>query len=151
VVLVGQDDAARLAAARAVCGVETLDLAGTDLPSALAWAGEAAPFDAVIEAAGVAVAVEAGLLRLRKGGRFVVAGIHARPALVDLTRLVRMEQTIHGAYRAPIADWSRVLAFVSRNEAMVRRMISHRLPLSDGLQGFALSYDRTASKVILLP
>jgi 2-desacetyl-2-hydroxyethyl bacteriochlorophyllide A dehydrogenase len=151
VVLVGQDDAPRLAAAGAVCGVATLDLAGTDLLSALTSAGQAAPFAAVIEAAGVAAAVETGLRQLRKGGRFVVAGIHARPAPVDLTRLVRREQSIHGAYRAPIADWSRVLAFVSRNEAMVRRMISHRLPLSEGLQGFALSHDRTASKVILLP
>ncbi|MFC7738676.1 zinc-binding dehydrogenase [Roseomonas sp. GCM10028921] len=151
VVLVGQDDAPRLAAARAVCGVATLDLAGTDLPSALASAGQTAPFDVVIEAAGVAAAVETGIRQMRKGGRFVVAGIHARPAPLDLTRLVRMEQSIHGAYRAPIADWSRVLAFVSRNEAMVRRMISHRLPLSEALQGFALSHERTASKVVLLP
>lgn len=151
VVLAGVNDAPRLATARAACGAATIDLAGTDLPTALDAAGQGAPFDAVIEAAGVAAAVEGGLSRLRKGGIFVVAGIHARPAPVDLTRLVRMEQTIHGAYRAPIADWSRVLAFMLRHEASVRAMVTHRLPLAEALRGFALSHDRSASKVILRP
>lgn len=151
VVLAGQDDGPRLATARDVCGATTLDLAGTDLASALARLSQSAPFDAVIEAAGVAAAVEGGLRQLRRGGAFVVAGIHARPAPLDLTRIVRMEQTLFGAYRAPIADWSRVLAFVMRNQDKVRRMITHRLPLADALRGFALSHDRAASKVILLP
>jgi 2-desacetyl-2-hydroxyethyl bacteriochlorophyllide A dehydrogenase len=151
VVLAGVGDASRLATARAACDVTTIDLAGSDLPSALVGGGQGAPFDAVIEAAGVAAAVGDGLRQLRKGGIFVVAGIHARPAMVDLTQLVRMEQTIHGAYRAPIADWSRVLAFMLRNEEMVRTMVTHRLPLSEALQGFSLLHSRAASKVILRP
>ncbi|MCQ4160338.1 alcohol dehydrogenase catalytic domain-containing protein [Roseomonas sp. GC11] len=151
VVLAGVGDAARLATARAVCGATAIDLAGTDLPAALAAAGQSAPFDAVIEAAGATPAIEAGLLRLRKGGRLVVAGIHARPAPIDLTRLVRMEQSIHGAYRAPIADWSRVLAFMLRNTEKVRAMVTHRLPLAEAMRGFALSQSREAAKVILRP
>ncbi len=151
VVLAGHGDAARLTLAREAFGIAVLDLAGTDLASGLAAMGQAAPFDAVIEAAGVAAAIEDGLRQLRKGGVFVVAGIHARPAPIDLTRLVRMEQTIHGAYRAPIADWSRVLAFMVRNQEMVRRLITHRLPLVDAMEGFALSHRRQACKVILLP
>lgn len=151
VVLVGVNDGPRLATAEAIGGLITLDIAGRDLPTALAGIGQSAPFDAVIEAAGVAAAVETGLRQLRKGGRFVVAGIHARTAPVDLTSLVRMEQTIHGAYRAPIADWPRVLAFMQRNRERVRGMITHRLPLPGALEGFALSEKRQASKVILLP
>jgi threonine 3-dehydrogenase len=101
--------------------------------------------------AGVSSAVQDGLLQLRKGGAFVVAGIHARPAPIDLTRLVRMEQTMFGAYRAPIADWSRVLAFMARNAETVRGIITHRLALEDALLGFELSHKREAGKVILLP
>lgn len=151
VVLAGVGDAARLSTARAVFDGTTIDLEGTDLPGALAAAGQAAPFDAVIEAAGAAAAIQGSLLQLRKGGALVVAGIHARPASIDLTRLVRMEQTIHGAYRAPVADWPRVLAFVQRNQDKVRAMVTHRLSLSDAMEGFALSRSRAASKVILLP
>jgi 2-desacetyl-2-hydroxyethyl bacteriochlorophyllide A dehydrogenase len=151
VVLAGVQDAPRLATARAVCGATTIDLAGTDLPGALAAVKQDRPFDVVIEAAGAASAFEGGLRRLRKGGRLVVAGIHARPAPIDLTQLVRMEQTIHGAYRAPIADWSRVLAFMQRNQNPIRAMVTHRLPLADAMEGFALSRSRAASKVILYP
>lgn len=151
VVLVGHNDAARLAVARTLGPILALDLAGTDLPAILAAHGQDQPFHAVIEAAGVASAVQDGLTRLRKGGAFIVAGIHARPAPIDLTRLVRMEQTIYGAYRAPIADWSRVLAFMVRNAETVRCMITHRLPLEDALGGFELSHRREAAKVILLP
>ncbi|MBE9607219.1 alcohol dehydrogenase catalytic domain-containing protein [Acetobacteraceae bacterium H6797] len=151
VVLAGVSDAPRLATAREVGGFHCIDLAGTSLPEALASIGQGQAFDAVIEAAGVAAAVETGLKQLRKGGRFVVAGIHARPAPIDLTSLVRMEQTIHGAYRAPISDWPRVIAFLTRNAEMMRRMITHRLPLAEAMEGFALSRRRQASKVILLP
>jgi 2-desacetyl-2-hydroxyethyl bacteriochlorophyllide A dehydrogenase len=151
VVLAGVQDAPRLATARAVCGATTIDLAGTDLPGALAAVKQDRPFDVVIEAAGAASAIEGGLRQLRKGGRLVVAGIHARPAPIDLTQLVRMEQTIHGAYRAPIADWSRVLAFMQRNQNSIRAMVTHRLLLADAMEGFALSRSRAASKVILYP
>ncbi|EFH11212.1 zinc-dependent alcohol dehydrogenase [Teichococcus cervicalis] len=152
VVLAGHGDAARLAVARALCpDVVALDLAGTDLPAALESAGQAAPFDAVIEAAGVTAAVEQGLARLRRGGVFVVAGIHARPAPIDLTRLVRLEQTMHGAYRAPIADWPRVLAFLARHGEVARRMITHRRPLAEAMSGFAVAQDRSAAKVMLFP
>jgi threonine 3-dehydrogenase len=151
VVLAGVNDAARLATARALCNATTIDLASIDLPGALAAARQAAPFDAVIEAAGAAAAAAGGLRQLRKGGTLVVAGIHARPASIDLTQLVRMEQTIHGAYRAPVADWSRVLAFMQRHQDGIRAMVTHRLPLSDAMEGFALSQSRAASKVILRP
>lgn len=151
VVLAGVQDGPRLAQARAIGGILTIDLAGTSLEAALEGIGQGAPFDAVIEAAGVAAAVQGGLARLRKGGRFVVAGIHARPAPIDLTSLVRQEQTIHGAYRAPIADWPRVLAFMQRHGERVRGLITHRLPLARALEGFALSEARQAGKVILLP
>lgn len=151
VVLAGVNDAARLATARAVCSATTIDLTGTDLAGALAGAGQEAPFDAVIEASGAAAAIQDGLQQLRKGGTLVVAGIHARPAPIDLRQLVRMEQTIHGAYRAPVADWSRVLAFIQRHQDAIRAMVTHRLPLSGAMEGFALSRSRAASKVILSP
>ncbi|WP_419898771.1 zinc-dependent alcohol dehydrogenase [Roseomonas sp. USHLN139] len=143
VTLAGVRDAPRLALARSLGGIATIDLAEGSL-------GEQG-FDVVIEAAGVAAAVTEGLARLRRGGRFVVAGIHARPAPLDLTRLVRMEQTLFGAYRAPIADWPRVLSLLSRHAETARKMITHRLPLERATEGFDLLRAREGSKVILRP
>ncbi|ONG58966.1 alcohol dehydrogenase [Pseudoroseomonas deserti] len=143
VTLAGVKDMPRLELARSLGGIATVDLAEDSL-------GEAS-FDVVIEAAGVAAAVTEGLARLRRGGRFVVAGIHARPAPIDLTRLVRLEQTLLGAYRAPIADWPRVLSLLSRHAEAARKMITHRLPLAEALQGFDLLRARQGCKVILLP
>lgn len=149
VVLAGVHDEARLTTARAVCDVTAIDLAGADLPNALAAAGQDKPFDAVIEAAGATAAIEGGLRQLRRGGTLVVAGIHARPAPIDLTQLVRMEQSIYGAYRAPVTDWSRVIAFMQRHQDRIQAMITHRLSLADAKEGFVLLRSRAASKVIL--
>jgi len=146
VVVIGRDDGPRLDALRAAGFEHLIDTAKTDMAGALA---DLAPFDAIIEAAGVPALVSATLPYLKKRGIFTVVGIHPRPAEIDLTSVVRMHQQIRGSYRAPAADWDGVIAFLDANQPLMRQLISHTLPLSDALTGFQAAQDRIASKVVL--
>lgn len=146
VVVVGRNDAPRLTALRAIGFENLIDTAETAMEDALS---ALAPFDAIIEAAGVPTLVSATLPYLKKRGIFTVVGIHARPAEIDLVRLVRMHQQIRGSYRAPAQDWDGVIAFLAENQEMMRQLISHNLPLQDALAGFEAAHERTASKVVL--
>ncbi|PZU19728.1 MAG: alcohol dehydrogenase [Shinella sp.] len=146
VVVAGRDDRPRLELLRDL-GFEFL-IDGIDTPIEQALA-EYPPFDAIIEAAGVPALVNATLPFLKKRGIFTVVGIHPRPAEVNLTQLVRMHQQIRGSYRASPADWDATIAFLNDNQDVMRKLISHRFPLYAALQGFEVSHQRLASKVVL--
>ncbi len=108
-------------------------------------------YDAVIEATGSPEAVSVALEWLKPGGTLVVAGIHPRPAAIDLTALVRSERRIVGSYRAPVAVWSEVLGTLTASPERFRALITHRLSLSTALDGFAAMRRREACKVMLIP
>ncbi len=151
VVIVGKDDAPRLQTLTKMNFADTVELGERTLKDALAPYLVRGRFDVVFEATGVPAVVQQALEVLRKRGILVIAGIHPRPVSVDLTRLVREHQQIRGTYRAPIATWSRVIDFLSRNRELVRHMISHKVPLSRALDGFELARNRSASKVLIVP
>jgi threonine 3-dehydrogenase len=143
--IAGRDDAARLACARALGFADTRDALADDEP--LAPAG----FDVIFEATGVPEVASAAQRLLAPGGVLVICGIHARPASFDLTAMVRLEQSVVGSYRAPVARWSEVVAAIAAAPERFRKLISHRLPLSEALDGFALMRSRAAIKVMLQP
>lgn len=143
--IAGRDDAARLACARALGFTDTVDALADDEP--LAPAG----FDVIFEATGVPEVASAAQRLLAPGGVLVICGIHARPASFDLTAMVRLEQSVVGSYRAPVARWGEVVAAIAAAPERFRKLISHRLPLSEALEGFALMRSRAAIKVMLQP
>ncbi|CAN7435503.1 alcohol dehydrogenase catalytic domain-containing protein [Bosea sp. LjRoot90] len=143
--IAGRDDAARLACARALGFADTRDALADSEP--LAPAG----FDVIFEATGVPEVASAAQCLLAPGGILVICGIHARPASFDLTAMVRLEQSVVGSYRAPVARWGEVVAAIAAAPERFRKLISHRLPLSEALDGFALMRSRAAIKVMLQP
>ncbi|MDP3408512.1 zinc-binding dehydrogenase [Bosea sp. (in: a-proteobacteria)] len=151
VVIAGRDDAARLATLRALGFPDTVDTAGRSLSGALAAAGLPSRFDVVIEAAGVPALVPEALELLALRGVLTICGIHARPAMIDLTKLVRRHQQIRGSYRAPLETWPRVIAFLAADPQRMRLLISEAVPLADAVAAFARAKSRTASKIMLLP
>jgi threonine dehydrogenase-like Zn-dependent dehydrogenase len=151
IVIAGRDDAARLATIRALGFPDTVDTAGTSLREALERAGLPVAYDAVIEAAGVPAVVPDALDLLALRGVLTICGIHSRPAEIDLTRLVRRHQQIRGSYRAPLATWPHVIAFLAEQQARVARMISEEVPLAEALGAFERAQARSASKIVLRP
>ena len=151
IVICGHNDAARLKTLNRLGFDNTIDTAGSTLVQALAPYLEHGGFDVVIEATGAPHVVQEALPCLRKRGIFVVAGIHPRPASIDLTLLVRNHQQLRGSYRAPLETWHRVLDFLATNQQRVRGLITHRFDLADAAHGFAAAHDKAASKVVVIP
>lgn len=150
VLLVGMDDAARLACARAMGIAATVDLADGPLAEAVARRFDA-PADRVIEAAGAPEAVADGLAVLRSSGVLVVAGIHARDLALPLTRFVRMKQQLRAAHDTTDAALHGALALLAAHGGALSRMITHRLPLDRAPEAFELARSRRAVKVLLSP
>ncbi|TKT75873.1 alcohol dehydrogenase catalytic domain-containing protein [Aquamicrobium sp. LC103] len=149
VVICGHNDEARLKTLNELGFANTVDTAGTTLSEALHPFLRRGKFDVVIEATGAPQVVPDALACLKKRGILVIAGIHPRPAEIDLTQLVRNHQQVRGSYRAPTDTWHRVLNYLAANQDRVRGLITHRVDLADVEQGFALALGKTASKVVV--
>jgi 2-desacetyl-2-hydroxyethyl bacteriochlorophyllide A dehydrogenase len=147
VTLVGQDDALRLGVLRQLGFPRLFDLSEGPLERVL----DRGKYDVVFEVTGVPAVVQQGLGLLKRGGVLVVAGIHPRPASIDLNILVREQQQLRGTQRGKRADWLRAFDFVVRQGARLAPMVTHRLPLERALEGFELARCKMASKVVLLP
>jgi threonine dehydrogenase-like Zn-dependent dehydrogenase len=151
VIVAGRADAPRFEVLRALGFADLVDVAEGPLQEqVLALTGGRA-VDVVLEATGVPQSLNEGLGVLKKGGVIVAAGIHAAPLTLALTDFVRMRHQLRASHGAERRTWDRVLAHLGRDPEGFRPMITHRMPLERGLEGFELARQRAASKVILTP
>ncbi|HSW03504.1 zinc-dependent alcohol dehydrogenase [Aquabacterium sp.] len=151
VVVSGRDDAARLDALRRMGFDALVDVADKSLAESTAPYTGGESFDVVFEATGVPETISEALPLLRRNGIVVITGIHARPLSLDLTALVRKQQQLRGSFRPPESDWPQALAMMGEIGDVLKPMVSHVLPLSQALDGFALAHGKQASKVLLRP
>jgi threonine 3-dehydrogenase len=151
VVVSGRDDAPRLETLRRMGFDAAVDVASQTLAQAVASHLGGESFDVVFEATGVPETITEALPLLRRNGVVVVTGIHARPLQLDLTSLVRRQQQLRGSFRPPESDWPAALALMAELGDAAAPMVSHVLPLSQALDGFALAHGKQASKVLLRP
>lgn len=147
VTIAGRDDGPRFAVLERL-GFDRLREVGDQGLAHLTAEGR---FDVVFEAVGLPTLVAAALPLLRREGVLVIAGIHARPAEIPLNTVVREQLQIRGTNRGKSADWRRTLDFVLRQGSALAPMVTHRLPLRRGLDGFAVTRRREATKVVLMP
>lgn len=109
------------------------------------------PVDVVLEATGHPPSITEALPVLKREGILVAAGIHAAPLTLPLTAFVRNRHQLRASHGSEHRTWERVIALLARDPEGYRPMITHRLPLDRGLEGFELSRQRAASKVMLTP
>lgn len=150
VLLAGFRDDARLALARDMGIPAVADLAQVALADAAQAQFGAAP-DAVLEATGRPASVADGLAILRPGGVLTVVGIHAEPLLLDLNQLVRGKKQLRGAHDSTRQAFAEAIARLAADPGLYGRMITHRLPLAQAEDGFALARQGAALKVMLFP
>jgi threonine dehydrogenase-like Zn-dependent dehydrogenase len=151
VVVSGHDDAARLDVLRRMGFDGVVDVAHQPLATAVAPHLQGGSFDIVFEATGVPETIVQATALLRRSGVVVVTGIHARPLQLDLTALVRQQHQLRGSFRPPESDWPQALELMRELGDVMAPMVSHVLPLSRALDGFALAHGKQASKVLLRP
>lgn len=149
VAIVGFDDGARLGVLNAMGFADTFDLA--DPASADALLRQFKGADVVLEATGHFSSIAQGTELLRNEGVLVLTGIHAQPTSVNLLEIVRRKLQLRGSHGARREDWVRVIETLAHRGDDFRPMITHRLPLSQALEGFELARRRSASKVLIFP
>lgn len=151
VVVAGHDDVPRLDILRKMGFTDLLDFAQGGMEACLAPYLATAKFDVVIEGTGAPSVIAPALQALKPHGVLVITGIHSSPVPIDLAALVRNHQEIRGSYRAPEKAWPEVVAFMQLHGATLQQMITHRVPLSQAQEGFALARNKQATKVMVLP
>jgi threonine dehydrogenase-like Zn-dependent dehydrogenase len=151
VLAVGRADAPRFDVLRSLGFSEIIDIADGPLHDQVMQATCGNPVDVVLEATGHPVAIADGMGVLRKGGVIVVVGIHAENLSFNVTDFVRNRQQLRASHGNSWATFSRVLSLMARAPETFRPMITHRMPLARGLEGFELARQRAASKVMLKP
>ena len=147
VLIAGKADGPRFDVVRALGFTDILDVAEAPLADLLGGT----KVDVVIEATGYPPSVTDGLGVLRKGGVLLVAGIHPGPLTLPLTDFVRNRHQLRATHGCDRPTWDKVLTLLGRDPEGFRPMITHRLPLDRGLEGFELARQRAASKVMLRP
>ncbi|NVK41359.1 MAG: alcohol dehydrogenase catalytic domain-containing protein [Oceanospirillaceae bacterium] len=151
VVVIGKGDAFRLTSLAEMGISQTLDLDDEDLFEGVARYGDGGKFDVVFEAAGSSHAVNSGLAILKNNGCIVVAGILSAPVEMDLTAVVRKQQKIKGSFRPAEKVWPEMIDFLAEHHEMLKPMVSHVVSIEEGLKGFDLAFDKSATKVMIKP
>lgn len=151
VLVVGRGDAPRFDVLRALGFDELIDIADAPLVEQVHKATGGKPVDVVLEATGHPASIQAGMAVLKKSGVIVAVGIHAEPVSFNLTDFVRMRHQLRASHGTAGPTFQRVLNMLARNPEGFRPMITHRLPLARGIDGFELARQRAASKVMLRP
>ncbi|WP_255569242.1 zinc-dependent alcohol dehydrogenase [Neoroseomonas alba] len=151
VIVAGRGDEPRYAVLRQLGFADIVDVADGPLGDQVLALTGGRPVDVVLEATGHPPSITDALPVLKREGVLVVAGIHAAPLSLPLTVFVRNRHQLRASHGSEPGTWERVIALLARDPEAYRPMITHRLPLSRGLEGFELARQRAASKVILTP
>lgn len=151
VIVVGRADRPRFDVLRQLGVGDLVDVAEGPLREQVLALTGGRPVDVALEATGIPASIHDGLSVLKKGGVIVAVGIHAAPVTIPLTDFVRMRHQLRASHGAARSTWDRVLALMGRDPEAFRPMITHRLPLARGIEGFELARQRAASKVMLTP
>jgi 2-desacetyl-2-hydroxyethyl bacteriochlorophyllide A dehydrogenase len=125
------------------------------------WTGEVASWplaavDLVVDFSGDPRLIEAGLERLRPGGRMVLVGISEHP-LSDLrltvSAVVRRGIQIVGSYGAHPGDLAEVLALAQSGRINIENSVTHRFALADAYLAMEHLVDKWGDpiRVAILP
>ena len=151
VIVAGRADGPRFDVLKRLGFSDLVDVADAPLAEQVLALTGGKHVDVVLEATGHPPSIVDGLGVLKKGGVFVVAGIHPGPLTLPLTVFVRNRHQLRASHSTARRTWDRVASLLARDPESFRPMITHRMPLERGLEGFELARQRVASKVMLKP
>jgi threonine 3-dehydrogenase len=139
----------RLALAADVADVVPVNVSSEDLWSVKERLGMKEGFDVGLEMSGAPAAFDQMVDHLVMGGKIAMLGIPARPAPVDWTRVVFKMLTVKGIYgREMFETWHKMLAMLESG-LDVRKVITHRFPVSDFQTGFEIMQSGNSGKIVL--
>jgi threonine dehydrogenase-like Zn-dependent dehydrogenase len=145
-------DASRRARA-AERGCEPIDPTREDVGARVLAATHGRGADAVIEAVGRPELLQQALLLARPGGRIAAIGVCAEPVTIHPMLLFLKNLTLRSGLVNPQRFVPHLLPAIESGRLDPTEIITHRLPLADGVRGYELFARREdgALKVVLSP
>ena len=106
--------------------------------------------DLVVEAAGASITFGQALHMARPLGTVVLMGNPAGNVTLPqatVSQILRKQLTIRGTWNSqfselPVDEWQVVLAMVAAGRIRLAQMVSHRFPLSQGIEAIEMMRDR---------
>ncbi len=139
----------RLALAGQVADVVPVDVTKEDLGDVMARLGMKEGFDIGLEMSGAPAAFDQMVDHIVMGGHIAILGLPAKPAPVDWTKIVFKLLTIKGIYgREMFETWHKMIAML-QSGLDVRKVITHRLPVSEFAEGFEIMRSGRSGKIVL--
>lgn len=110
--------------------------------------------DAAIEAVGSPEATRLAADLLRLGGSLAALGVHSEPHLALTPGEIYDRNLTYSGGRCPVRRYlPESLRLAERDAELMAELISHRLPLSQGVEAYRMFAERRegCTKVVLLP
>ena len=107
--------------------------------------------DVVYECAGSSASLETCWKAVRKEGTLAPLGVQPGPVLTDINNVMMKELTVIGSYGYVWTSWQRAIQLMADGMISADALISHELPLESFAEGFRLTQDGSAIKVVLNP
>ena len=108
--------------------------------------------DVIFECSGSIAAVKYGLKIIRKGGRFIQAGIVRQQIELNFNELLfNKELTLIGSRTQKPSSWDKAIQLVDERKVNLGKLVSDVLPLSNWKEGFKRAREKTSVKVVLQP
>lgn len=130
-----------------------IDPSRDDPVEAVRAATEGHGAEVVLEMSGVPAAIQQATRMLDHGGRLSLLGLPSEPVTLDLTdQVIFKEARIYGVTgRELFRTWDQTTTLLATGMVDVSAVITHRFPLEDFEEAFAVVASGRTGKVILLP
>ncbi|MEM0923248.1 MAG: L-threonine 3-dehydrogenase [Pseudomonadota bacterium] len=139
----------RLALARSMGLIHTVNPAQQDLGEVMARIGMTEAFDIGLEMSGAPQALRQMIDKMNNGGKIAILGIAPTAFEIDWNEVIFKMLTLKGIYGREIFEtWYKMIAFVQTGLDLTP-LITHRLPISEFEDGFKSMRAGEAGKVIL--
>ncbi|SNS29084.1 L-threonine 3-dehydrogenase [[Luteovulum] sphaeroides subsp. megalophilum] len=148
-VVITDVNAERLRLSTEVADVVPVNVATEDLRSVMGRLKIVQGFDVGMEMSGAPAGFDQMVEAMVMGGRIAMLGIPPGRSPVDWSRIVFKALTIKGVYGREIFEtWYKMIAMLE-NGLDIRRVITHRFPVADFAEGFAVMRSGASGKVVL--
>jgi L-iditol 2-dehydrogenase len=107
--------------------------------------------DTAYVAVGAASAMVQALELVKKRGQVTVVGIFPGMVEVPLTRLVRREIVVKGAYDARRQNFEQAIKMMEDGAVNAADLITHRFPLEEADEAFGVAKSKVGCKVLFIP
>jgi threonine 3-dehydrogenase len=106
-------------------------------------------FDVGLEMSGNGQAFQSMLEGMNHGGRVAILGIFPQPVAIDWSKVIFKGLTLKGIYgREMFETWYKMVSML-QSGLDISKVVTHRMPVDQYLDGFAAMKEGKSGKVIL--